>query len=119
MSSRQHAASAGIQPAPPNAHAAAIIFYIANARMQVGFCTLYTFWAYPDRSRLRVSQVLTLPLYQRQGVAQGLLQAAYDLADLRGVLDVTVRLVGVVPGSNVALSRYHTNGGVRAAWQGC
>ena len=116
MSSRQHAASAGIQPAPQHAPAA---HDIADARMQVGFCTLYTFWAYPDRSRLRVSQVLTLPPYQRQGVAQGLLQAAYDLADLRGVLDVTVRLVGVVPGSNVALSRYRTNGGVRAAWQGC
>ena len=27
-------------------------------RMQAGFCTLYSFYAYPDRVRLRVSQVL-------------------------------------------------------------
>ena len=57
----------------------------------MGFCTLYTFWAYPDKSRLRVSQILTLPPYQRQGVGHALLQAAYGIADSRGVLDIMVR----------------------------
>ena len=60
--------------------------------MQVGFCTLYTFWAYPNKTRLRVSQILVLPPHQRQGVGQALLQAAYALADQRGVLDVQVSL---------------------------
>jgi hypothetical protein len=29
-----------------------------------GFATLYNFWAYPDRTRLRLSQVLVLPPFQ-------------------------------------------------------
>ena len=61
------------------------------AAVQRGFCTVYSFFSYPDRSRLRVSQVLVLPPFQRQGVGRGLLQAAYALADTRNALDVTVR----------------------------
>ena len=52
---------------------------------------MYSFFSYPERSRLRVSQVLVLPPFQRQGVGRGLLQAAYALADTRNALDVTVR----------------------------
>ena len=52
---------------------------------------MYSFFCYPDRSRLRVSQVLVLPPFQRQGVGRGLLQAVYALADTRNALDVTVR----------------------------
>ncbi len=57
---------------------------------QRGFCTVYSFYSYPDRSRLRVSQVLVLPPFQRQGVGRALLQAVYALADSRNALDVTV-----------------------------
>lgn len=59
--------------------------------MQVGWCTLHMFWAWPDRQRCRVSQVLVLPPYQRQGVGRRLLQAAYAVADAHNVADVTVR----------------------------
>ena len=58
---------------------------------QVGFCTVFAFYAYPDRVRLRVSQILVLPPYQRQGAGRCLLQAAYRLADQLQALDVTVR----------------------------
>ena len=33
---------------------------------QIGFCTLYNYYAYPDKTRVRVSQILVLPPYQRQ-----------------------------------------------------
>ena len=32
-----------------------------------GFTTTYNFYAYPDKTRLRVSQMLILPPYQRKG----------------------------------------------------
>lgn len=60
-------------------------------RMQAGFCTLYSFYAYPDRVRLRVSQVLVTPPHQRCGVGRALLQAAYEAAHARNAVDVTVR----------------------------
>ena len=59
--------------------------------MQAGFCTLYSFYAYPDRVRLRVSQVLVTPPHQRCGVGRALLQAAYEAARARDAVDVTVR----------------------------
>ena len=58
--------------------------------MQRGFCTVYNFFCYPDRKRMRVSQVLVLPPFQRQGVGRALLEAVYVLADTRDALDVTV-----------------------------
>ena len=58
---------------------------------QVGLCTLFMFWAWPDRRRCRVSQVLVLPPFQRRGVGRRLLQAAYAVADSQDVVDVTVR----------------------------
>ena len=33
----------------------------------LGFCTAYEFWHVPDRIRLRISQILIFPPYQRQG----------------------------------------------------
>lgn len=60
-------------------------------RAQRGFCTVYRFFSYPDRQRLRVSQVLVLPPFQRQGVGRALLEAVYALADSHNALDVTVR----------------------------
>lgn len=33
----------------------------------VGYTTVYAFYAYPDKTRARISQMLVLPLYQRKG----------------------------------------------------
>ena len=57
---------------------------------QVGYCTLYTFYAYPDRKRYRLSQILTLAPFQRKGVAASLLKAVYTLAKQNNAVDVTV-----------------------------
>ena len=51
---------------------------------------MYNLFSYPDRKRMRVSQVLVLPPFQRQGVGRALLQSVYALADSHNVLDVTV-----------------------------
>ena len=59
--------------------------------MQRGFATVYSVFSYPDRKRMRVSQVLVLPPFQRQGVGRALLQSVYALADSHNALDVTVR----------------------------
>ena len=57
---------------------------------QVGYCTLYTFYAYPDRKRYRLSQILVLPPFQRKSVAANLLKAVYTLAEQNNAVDVTV-----------------------------
>lgn len=41
--------------------------------------------------RLRLSQLLVLPPYQRQGVATQLVKATYALAAQRDAYDITVR----------------------------
>ncbi|KAL6057922.1 histone acetyltransferase 1 [Balamuthia mandrillaris] len=61
----------------------------------VGYCTVYPFFAYPDSIRLRISQVLVLPPYQKQGHGAHLLNAIYDDAKARKgsyehVKDITV-----------------------------
>ena len=38
-----------------------------NRYALLGFCTAYEFWHVPDRIRLRISQILIFPPYQRQG----------------------------------------------------
>ena len=58
--------------------------------MQVGFGTLYTFYAYPDKRRFRLSQILVLPPFQRRGIGAALLQGAYAMADKYDATDVTV-----------------------------
>ena len=60
--------------------------------MQVGFCTLYTFYAYPDTRRFRLSQILVLPPFQHKGIGAALLRAAYVMADKCNAVDVTVSL---------------------------
>jgi len=47
----------------------------------VGYITVYLYYAYPDKKRPRISQVLILPPFQRQGHGRRLLTAIYD--DLR------------------------------------
>ncbi|QDZ25063.1 catalytic subunit of histone acetyltransferase type B [Chloropicon primus] len=55
-----------------------------------GFATVYGFYAYPARKRLRLSQILVFPPHRRQGVASGILGRIYEDASARGALDLTV-----------------------------
>lgn len=59
--------------------------------VQAGFATIYNFWCFPHRVRIRVSQVLVLPPNQGKGVGSALLKAVYHTADERGAVDITVR----------------------------
>lgn len=56
----------------------------------LGFATLYNFWVFPDRQRMRISQVLVLPPYQGTGVGNLLVESAYKIADERNVIDITM-----------------------------
>ncbi len=57
---------------------------------QAGFATTFEFYAYPDRSRLRLSQLLVLPPYQGTGVGAALLEAVHTTASQRDAIDVVV-----------------------------
>lgn len=56
----------------------------------IGYTTLYKFFAYPDSWRLRLSQMLILPPYQRHGHGLKLLQCVYELAQQRRYVEVNV-----------------------------
>lgn len=57
----------------------------------VGYMTVYNYYAYPQRLRPRISQMLVLPPYQHQGHGTRLLKAVYsDLLSQSNVLDITV-----------------------------
>lgn len=43
-----------------------------------GYATVYRYYAYPDRTRPRVSQMLMLPPYRRNGLGTTVLQSIYD-----------------------------------------
>lgn len=62
----------------------------ADRELIVGYTTLYTFFAFPDSSRVRLSQILILPCYQRKGHGQRLLQIVYELAARGPFLEVNV-----------------------------
>ncbi|KAI1289179.1 Histone acetyltransferase type B catalytic subunit [Halotydeus destructor] len=56
-----------------------------------GFTTVYRYFAYPMKTRPRISQVLVLPPFQRQGLGAELLQAIYNYyISISDVLDITV-----------------------------
>ncbi len=57
----------------------------------LGFVTTYSFYVFPDRSRLRLSQILVLPNQQGRGAGGMLLKAVYAHADKANVVDITVR----------------------------
>ncbi len=57
---------------------------------QVGMATTFEFWAFPDRARLRLSQIFVPPPHQHGGVGRALLEAVYHTAAERDALDVTV-----------------------------
>jgi len=56
----------------------------------VGYTTLYKFLAYPADWRMRLSQILILPPFQRQGHGQRLLQLVYDEAQRRNMIEVNI-----------------------------
>lgn len=43
-----------------------------------GYATVYRYYAYPDKTRPRVSQMILLPPYRRNGLGTTLLQSIYD-----------------------------------------
>jgi histone acetyltransferase 1 len=57
---------------------------------QVGFATTCEFYAWPDRCRLRLAQLLVLPPHQRRGIGAALLRAVHMTARERDALDVVV-----------------------------
>lgn len=57
----------------------------------VGYTSVYRYYAYFDKIRPRISQVLILPPYQRQGLGAHLLETIYNHYQGQGeVLDITV-----------------------------
>ena len=57
---------------------------------QVGFATAYRLWRFPETARLRLSQVLVLPPFQRRNAGTQLMHAAYACAHQHGAADLTV-----------------------------
>ena len=56
-----------------------------------GYMTVYRYYAYPERIRPRVSQVMILPPFQKQGHGAQLLQTFYNTCYSRSeVKDITV-----------------------------
>ena len=58
--------------------------------VQVGQCRSFNFFGWPDKSRIRLSQILVPPNHQTKGVGRALLEAVYRTAVERNALDVTV-----------------------------
>ncbi|XP_074652365.1 histone acetyltransferase type B catalytic subunit-like [Tubulanus polymorphus] len=57
----------------------------------VGYMTTYRYYAYPEKFRPRISQVLILPPFQKQGHGCQLLQTFYNEMKTRDeILDITV-----------------------------
>lgn len=55
-----------------------------------GYATVYRYYAYPDKTRPRVSQMLILPPYRRNHIGTTLLQSIYDYyKKLPATLDIT------------------------------
>jgi histone acetyltransferase 1 len=56
----------------------------------VSFATVYEFYRYPASTRARLSQIVVLPPFQRQGLGGKTLESTRTLATRRGHVDVTV-----------------------------
>lgn len=55
-----------------------------------GYATVYRYFAYPNKTRPRVSQMLILPPYRRNGLGTTLLQSIYDFyKNQPATLDIT------------------------------
>ncbi|CAF0738600.1 unnamed protein product [Didymodactylos carnosus] len=56
----------------------------------IGYMTVYLYYAYPDKIRPRISQVLVLPPYQRSGHGKRLLERVYkDFKSESNIVDIT------------------------------
>ena len=66
-----------------------VLLLLDGSRL-AGLATLYNYYAWPDRTRLRLSQMLVLPPYQRKGYGTRLIEAINALAVERDCLDLTV-----------------------------
>ena len=64
---------------------------LALSAVQAGHARSFNFFGWPDRSRIRLSQILVPPPHQRAGAGRALLEAVYATAAERDALDVTVR----------------------------
>ncbi|GMH23789.1 hypothetical protein Nepgr_025632 [Nepenthes gracilis] len=56
----------------------------------LGFAAAYRFYHYPNGSRLRLSQILILPPYQRKGYGRCLLEALNHVAISENVYELTI-----------------------------
>ncbi|XP_044471152.1 histone acetyltransferase type B catalytic subunit-like isoform X1 [Mangifera indica] len=56
----------------------------------LGFTALYRFYHYPDSTRIRLSQILILPPYQRKGYGSYLVEVLSNVAIAENVYDFTV-----------------------------
>ncbi|CAA7062502.1 unnamed protein product [Microthlaspi erraticum] len=56
----------------------------------VGFTAIYKFYRYPDRLRMRLSQILVLPSFQGKGFGSHLLEVVNKVAVAENVYDLTV-----------------------------
>eukprot|EP01083_Nonionella_stella_P083443 230756_1 len=56
----------------------------------VGYLTLYKFFAFPHQKRLRISQVMMFPPFQRKGLGFEALQHVYKMAQYRDFIEVNV-----------------------------
>lgn len=55
-----------------------------------GYATVYQYYAYPKNIRPRISQMLVLPPFQRQGIGANLLRTIYNqYLGMDEVLDIT------------------------------
>ncbi|ESQ42743.1 hypothetical protein EUTSA_v10013465mg [Eutrema salsugineum] len=56
----------------------------------VGFTAVYKFYRYPDRLRMRLSQILVLPSFQGKGFGSYLMEVVNKVATQENVYDLTV-----------------------------
>ncbi|KDP33753.1 hypothetical protein JCGZ_07324 [Jatropha curcas] len=56
----------------------------------LGFTAVYRFFHYPDKTRLRLSQILVLPPYQHKGYGRHLVEVVSNVAISEDVYDLTV-----------------------------
>lgn len=70
-----------------------------NCYAAVGYSTIYEYYAYPDKIRPRISQMLILPPFQRKGLCAKLLNSVYkhynsnsDVIDITGIHLINLKL---------------------------
>lgn len=67
------------------------IFLLLKGNQPVGFCTFYGFFHFPDKTRIRLSQFLILPPYERMGIGLSFYTFLYNFYSSNvNVVDVCV-----------------------------